>query len=146
MLFKIRDEGKGIHAEELPFVFNWVYSSKSSAELANAYRHAAQGNSLREIETSNLKLGGWGMGLPMCRAFARNLGGDIWLESKEGEGTTAYLKLPSQQTYFYRDATSSNKKLEDAPNIVEQESAEQRTFDRYMKVDDQIKRCASTVL
>lgn len=37
---------------------------------------------------------GAGLGLPIARGFAREHGGDLWLESEPGEGTTAVLTLP----------------------------------------------------
>lgn len=40
------------------------------------------------------KPNGTGLGLGSVRNFAVEMGGDVWLESVEGAGTTAYLHLP----------------------------------------------------
>ena len=40
------------------------------------------------------KPNGTGLGLASVRHFAIETGGDVWLESIEGKGTTAYLRLP----------------------------------------------------
>jgi PAS domain S-box-containing protein len=40
------------------------------------------------------KYGGSGFGLVICKGIIENLGGKIWFESKEGEGTTFYFSIP----------------------------------------------------
>jgi signal transduction histidine kinase/ActR/RegA family two-component response regulator len=37
---------------------------------------------------SSGKFGGCGLGLPLCKALVEQMGGEIWIESTEGEGTT----------------------------------------------------------
>ena len=40
------------------------------------------------------KYGGSGFGLVICKGIVENLGGKIWFESKEGEGTTFNFSIP----------------------------------------------------
>ncbi len=39
---------------------------------------------------------GVGLGLSLCKEFTEKLGGRIWFESEEGEGTSFYVELPSK--------------------------------------------------
>ncbi len=40
------------------------------------------------------KTSGTGLGLAMCKSIAEQSGGAIWFETKEGEGTVFYVRLP----------------------------------------------------
>ena len=53
------------------------------------------------------KPNGTGLGLASVRNFAVETGGDVWLESAEGKGTTAYLHLPILKTVAPLVAVSS---------------------------------------
>ena len=45
---------------------------------------------------------GLGLGLPICRKIARDHGGSILLESREGEGTTVVVSLPNKRSVTQR--------------------------------------------
>ncbi|PTN37907.1 sensor histidine kinase KdpD [Desulfonatronum sp. SC1] len=50
------------------------------------------------LETGNRRLGtdgekGIGLGLVLCKQFIEQHGGQIWLESRPGQGTTMYFTL-----------------------------------------------------
>ena len=69
---KICDNGNGIAAENMPFIFDRYYQARN--------------NNLGQEEGS-------GIGLALCREIMILHGGNIKIESKEGEGTTATLIL-----------------------------------------------------
>ncbi|HHB89840.1 MAG TPA: sensor histidine kinase [Anaerolineae bacterium] len=68
----VRDEGVGIPEEELDAIFEPFYRVDSSL------RRKAQGA---------------GLGLFLVRAIVRAMGGDIWVESEPGNGSTFYFTL-----------------------------------------------------
>jgi PAS domain S-box-containing protein len=68
---RVRDEGVGIPAEERERIFRKFYRGSSS-----------------------LLSGGTGLGLFISRGLITAMGGRIWVESVEGEGSTFALELP----------------------------------------------------
>ena len=71
----IRDQGIGIPADELSQVF----------ERFHRGRHVSSTN-----------YGGLGLGLYISKQIIERHGGAIWVESKEGEGTTFFFALPTK--------------------------------------------------
>jgi len=69
----VRDHGIGIPAEALPRIGERFYR----ADRARARAH-----------------GGTGLGLAIAQALVEAHSGKLWLESREGEGTTAQFLLP----------------------------------------------------
>ncbi len=69
----VRDTGVGIPADRLAGVFN----------------------SFEQVEAGTTRrFGGTGLGLAICRRLAELMGGDLTVESREGEGSTFTLTLP----------------------------------------------------
>jgi signal transduction histidine kinase len=64
----VKDEGAGISKADLPYVFERFYQGKRSSK-------------------------GFGLGLAICKDLVERMGGSIALESKEGAGTIAEIKL-----------------------------------------------------
>jgi signal transduction histidine kinase len=73
VVVSIADQGIGISAENLIQLFEKFYRVRTAATL---------------------HIRGTGLGLPISRAIIEAHGGGIWVESKEGEGTTIYFSIP----------------------------------------------------
>ena len=73
LLVAVRDEGPGIQAEDMPRIFDRFYQSARS-----------------EAKTQ----GGSGIGLALCRELAQLLEGEVWAESRVGEGSTFFFRFP----------------------------------------------------
>jgi two-component system phosphate regulon sensor histidine kinase PhoR len=69
--FNVEDKGSGIDPEALPHLFERFFRGKGSA-------------------------GGFGLGLSICRDLVEGMGGRISVRSREGEGTTAEVRLPEE--------------------------------------------------
>jgi signal transduction histidine kinase len=77
ILFYVKDTGIGI----------------SSAHYEIIFEH------FRQIDFSDKrKYGGTGLGLTIAKALVELLGGEIWLDSELGKGTTFYFTVPYQQS------------------------------------------------
>ena len=73
IVFYVKDNGIGIMEKKKDFVFKKFYQVDISFKR---------------------KYGGSGFGLVICKGIVENLGGKIWFETKEGEGTTFYFSIP----------------------------------------------------
>ncbi len=71
--FYVRDTGIGIPVEQQKLIFERFIQ--------------AEANKLKKYE-------GAGLGLAISKAYASMLGGEIWLNSNAGEGTTFYFTIP----------------------------------------------------
>ncbi|HEX5456091.1 MAG TPA: ATP-binding protein [Candidatus Saccharimonadales bacterium] len=74
---KISDTGAGIPEEDLPHLFQKFYRVDNSATRA---------------------VGGTGLGLFICKKIVELYNGNIWAESKMGEGSTFYINFPRLTT------------------------------------------------
>ncbi len=69
----VADTGFGISAHCLPKIFDRLYQSPNTLESSRK---------------------GLGLGLHICKHLVELHGGRIWVESKEGEGTTVCFTVP----------------------------------------------------
>jgi len=72
-IIAIKDTGKGIKKEDIPKVFDRF------SQLENIDHHSE----------------GTGLGMTISKSIIEKLGGDIWLESEHGKGTTVFFTLPN---------------------------------------------------
>ena len=73
ILFKIKDQGRGIAPEKMEAIFDRFH----------------------QIDASDTRQkGGTGLGLAICRSIVQQHGGQIWVESNLNEGSTFYFTLP----------------------------------------------------
>ena len=73
---ELEDNGKGIAAKDLPYIFDRFYRTDASR---------------------NSSKGGSGIGLSIVKKIMEDHGGKIWVTSKEGIGTVMYLVLRKYQ-------------------------------------------------
>jgi signal transduction histidine kinase len=78
---QVRDEGIGIPAEDLARIGERFYRADKARSRADPPTGAGQGGS--------------GLGLAIARALVQAHGGQLWLESEEGQGTTVTFTLPA---------------------------------------------------
>jgi len=73
LLFSVTDQGRGIPEDKLEIIFE----------------------QFQQVDVSDSrKKGGTGLGLAICRNIVQQHGGQIWAESRVGEGSTFYFALP----------------------------------------------------
>lgn len=69
-LFSVQDNGRGISRDDLPHIFARFWQGKSSVRK------------------------GAGLGLSIAKRIVEAHGGNIWVDSQEGQGTTFYFTIP----------------------------------------------------
>ena len=74
--FYIKDTGIGISKDLFSIIFD----------------------NFRQVQESDIRqYGGLGLGLSITKAFVKSMGGKIWVESKENEGSCFYFTLPYKE-------------------------------------------------
>ncbi|HLW01717.1 MAG TPA: PAS domain-containing sensor histidine kinase [Ktedonobacterales bacterium] len=80
----VRDQGIGIPRASLPHIFKRFYRVGGSEQRARA-----AGIHVSSEQDANL-----GLSLYLCKQLLERMGGRIWIESLEGQGTTVCFTLP----------------------------------------------------
>ncbi len=75
IVIQVKDQGPGISAKDLPHIFEKFYRGSNSVNNSE----------------------GIGLGLALVQSIARAHGGDVWVESQPGSGSTFFLGLPTSR-------------------------------------------------
>jgi PAS domain S-box-containing protein len=95
-VFTVRDQGRGIPTDKLETVFERFQQVDSS---------------------DSRRKGGTGLGLAICRNIVRQHGGQIWAESRPGEGSTFSFTLPlSKEGHLPSPTTSATETSKVCPS------------------------------
>jgi signal transduction histidine kinase len=97
-VFYVKDEGLGIPQEEQARIFEKFY--RLDPQMTRG-------------------VGGTGLGLYICSELVSRMGGQIWVESKEGEGSTFLLQLPADAASFSRPLPGLASSPEPEPESAE---------------------------
>lgn len=94
--FQIKDQGRGIPRDKLESIFE----------------------RFQQVDASDSrKKGGTGLGLAICRSIVEHHGGQIWVESVVGEGSSFYFTLPVE-----RQLSDSGEECSDLTEAATQDS------------------------
>lgn len=73
MRFSVKDSGPGMRAEDVPHLFERFWRASGTLER------------------------GTGLGLSIAKSLVEAHGGTIWVETREGAGSTFFFTLPAEQ-------------------------------------------------
>ena len=76
------------------------YVKDTGIGISNDLMHIIFDN-FRQIQESDIReYGGLGLGLSITKAFVKSMGGKIWVESKENEGSCFFFTLPNKDEHY----------------------------------------------
>jgi len=110
LLFFVKDTGVGIQDQNNKQIFDYF---------------------MQENTASNRGYEGSGLGLTIAKGFIDLLGGEIWLNSKKGEGSTFYFSIPLEETseaQLQKEESNNLKKKRETQTILIAEDDETNFF------------------
>ncbi|MEP7069131.1 MAG: ATP-binding protein [Usitatibacter sp.] len=118
VVFTVVDTGIGIALEDMELVF------EEFAQIPSPLQRRVKGT---------------GLGLPLCRRLATLLGGDVWVESTPGKGSTFFARLPLKyQLEADEEAPAAGPTLASAISgrwvlVIEDEAALRMLYEKFLK-------------
>jgi len=117
LLLQVIDDGQGIHPDDLPNIFDRYYQSS--------------------VNNPSMQ-GGTGIGLSLCKEYARQFGGEISVESTLGEGSTFSLLFPVKVAHPLTDIINAEPFAPASPQIPVALFAEEVKPHKILIVEDDL--------
>ncbi|MCW2119029.1 hybrid sensor histidine kinase/response regulator transcription factor [Flavobacterium sp. 7A] len=114
LIILVKDKGKGIDQEDLPYVFDRFYQSKKK---------------------ENIYHGGSGIGLAFSKQLVEMHYGYIGAESEVGEGTTIHVRLPIIHTEYTEDQEEIENEVLSAEKLVKHSFSFSNIDNKSLKFD-----------
>lgn len=92
--FKFTKTGKIVFGYELKNGFLELFVSDTGIGIPQEYHSLIFERFYQVDSTVSRQYAGTGLGLSICKAYVGLLGGDIWVDSKPGKGSTFYFTIP----------------------------------------------------
>jgi signal transduction histidine kinase/CheY-like chemotaxis protein len=117
IVFAVHDTGIGIAREDRDVIF------EEFTQIPSALQR---------------KVKGTGLGLPLCRKLAGLLGGNVFLESQPGRGSSFYARIPARYRKAEPAGVPRDEILTPAPAgpwilVVEDDPATRMLYEKYLK-------------
>lgn len=125
---KVADTGRGIHSDDLPYIFDRFYQSKEKSALVE---------------------GGTGIGLALCKEFVELMEGEILLESELGKGSIFTVQIPRKEVFGEAPKITEVEKIEQVIPVVLERVVEIQTKEKTILVvedNSSLRKYVETIL